>query len=1090
MSAGQTDEKSIFTAAIAMRTPAEREAYLEEACGPDPALRARICALLDARGIESDFLAEFSPTPETLVNDLEETPGTMIGRYRILDKIGEGGMAVVYSAEQREPVHRRVALKIIKLGMDTKQVIARFEAERQALAVMDHPNIAKVFDGGATTAGRPYFVMELVKGVSITEYCDVNGLDTRERLLLFVRVCGAVHHAHQKGIIHRDIKPSNVMVTLNDDEAIPKVIDFGIAKATNHQLTEKTLFTHCAQMIGTPEYMSPEQAQMSGLDVDTRTDIYSLGVLLYELLTGATPLDSEEFRRAGYGRIQELLRDTEPLRPSAKLNTLGDALRTVAERHRTDSNTLRRAIRGDLDWIVMKCLEKDRARRYETVHDLVADIQRHLRHEAVLAGSPGMAYRLRKFWQRRRHSILAAAAVMVFVAGTGVSAVAYRSSRRIQWAKAEALPEIVSLVERGDFLAAFSLAKRAERYIPADSSLIALWPRVCRNLSVDTIPAGASIFFRENSVNNPWQYLGRSPLENIRFPHGVYRWKIEKTGYEEHECVASYPRGTQLRKQGSLPADMVLVRPETFEVGAGASREAKTVEASPYLIDKYEVTNEQFKQFMDEAGYRNPVSWQGQVFSKDGRDLSWQEAVEEFRDRTGEAGPATWEHGDYPAGQGNHPVCGVSWHEAVAYAKFAGKSLPTIYHWEHAACLDHATVIVPFSNFGPGGTAPVGRYGGMGDTGLYDMAGNVKEWCWNATDDVGSQRYILGGAWGEQAHMFTMRDSQSPWNRSPVNGFRCVQYPQEGSPVADVFFHPVQQRPIGSPAVGGLLSEEAYEILKESFEYDRTALNASVEHTDEGSPHWRREKIVFDAAYGGERVIAYLFLPRTSKPPYQIVVYSPGADALQNRPFDGLPQADVTQFVIQNGRSLLYPVYKGTYDRPQRPPGDWTPPSVTRTPMAYRDWLIQIVKDLRRSIDYVETRTDIDADKMAYYGFSWGAAMGPVVLATEDRFKAGILLSGGLGAASTPQELNAAHYARRVTTPILMLNGAEDAFFPLKTSQIPLFELLGTPNEHKQHRLYPGGHILTGLFGEQIRADVVAWLDRYLGPVKRTSTSQ
>ena len=418
MSSGQRDEKSIFTAAMAIKAPAEREAYLDKACGPDPLLRARICALLDAGKGQSDFLAEFAPTPETLVNDLEETLGTMIDRYRILDKIGEGGMAVVYAAEQREPIHRKVALKIIKLGMDTKQVIARFEAERQALAVMDHPNIAKVFDGGATSAGRPYFVMELVKGVSITEYCDMNRLDTRERLLLCLRVCNAVHHAHQKGIIHRDIKPSNVMVTMNDGEAIPKVIDFGIAKATSQRLTEKTLFTHCAQMIGTPEYMSPEQAQMSGLDVDTRTDIYSLGVLLYELLTGATPLGSEELRRAGYGRIQELLRDTEPLRPSTKLNTLGETLRTVAEQRRTDAKALRRAIRGDLDWIVMKCLEKDRSWRYETVHDLVADIERHLRHEAVLAGSPGMAYRLHKFWQRRRHAILAAVAVMVFMAGT------------------------------------------------------------------------------------------------------------------------------------------------------------------------------------------------------------------------------------------------------------------------------------------------------------------------------------------------------------------------------------------------------------------------------------------------------------------------------------------------------------------------------------------------------------------------------------------------------------------------------------------------------------------------------------------------
>ena len=423
--------KEIFADALEKANAAERAAYLAQACANDAQLRQQVEALLQAHEKAGGFLEEpaIAPPGKTVVlsTPLTEKPGDRIGRYKLREKIGEGGCGVVYVAEQEEPVRRRVALKVIKLGMDTKAVIARFEAERQALAMMDHPNIAKVLDAGTTETGRPYFVMELVRGIRITDYCDQNKLSTPERLGLFMQVCHAVQHAHQKGIIHRDIKPSNILVTLHDGVPVPKVIDFGIAKATEGRLTDLTVYTELHQFIGTPAYMSPEQAEMSGLDIDTRSDIYSLGVLLYELLTGKTPFDPQELLQSGLDAMRRTIREQEPPRPSTRLSTMVVAdLTALAQRHGAEPPRLIHLIRGDLDWITMKALEKDRTRRYETANGLAQDLERHLKNETIIARPPSSAYRFQKLVQRNKLAFAAAGAVLAaLVIGLGVSIFLY-----------------------------------------------------------------------------------------------------------------------------------------------------------------------------------------------------------------------------------------------------------------------------------------------------------------------------------------------------------------------------------------------------------------------------------------------------------------------------------------------------------------------------------------------------------------------------------------------------------------------------------------------------------------------------------------
>jgi serine/threonine protein kinase/formylglycine-generating enzyme required for sulfatase activity/dienelactone hydrolase len=1076
--ASTVSERSIFLAVLEIDDPLQRSEYLDQACAGDPALRAQVEQLLKADQEPGRFMKRPAPGLLGTVDEpLTERPGTVIGPYKLLEQIGEGGFGIVFMAEQQHPVRRKVALKVLKPGMDTRQVVARFEAERQALALMEHPNIAHVFDGGETASGRPYFVMELVRGIPITDFCDQNQLPIRERLELYVTVCQAVQHAHMRGIIHRDLKPSNILVTLHDDKAVVKVIDFGIAKATGQQLTEKTLFTSFAQLIGTPLYMSPEQTHLSGLDVDTRSDIYSLGVLLYELLTGTTPFDKERLRTAAYEEILQIIREEEPARPSTRISTLGQAATIVSALRKSDPKRLAHLCRGELDWIVMKALEKDRNRRYESASAFAADVQRYLKDEPVQACRPSAWYRFRKFVRRHKLAV-ATTLAMIFLGSTvAVSTWEYRADKAQRWVRETAIPNIRRLVSENNYNAAFELAKQAEQAVPHDPTLAQLLPEFTSTWSVTTEPAGADLYVKPyDRPQADWLYVGRSPRE-VRLPREFYRWRITKEGFTPVEGFRLPMEGSiqfTLDPEGSLPPGMVRVSGNAYRESLYGLTDLRAPDLEDYLIDRFEVTNRQFKEFVDQGGYREPKYWNGPFAERSERDgqrheLSRADAMKRFQDQTGQPGPSPWRSGTYPPGEADYPVRGVSWHEAAAYAKFAGKSLPTLAHWIRASGHQHWASIYPLSNFGRSGPAPVGTFACLGPFGTSDMAGNVREWCWNEMFFSGSGiHFILGGAWDEPPYQFRLEDTASAFDRSPENGFRCVRYLSDKVPQA--VFQCITLQSDHDFQKETPVSDEVFQAYKNQFAYDKAPLNAHIEDREQSS--WSiHETITFDAAYGKERVIAHLYLPRQGWPPYQAVVYHPGGHFWSQADFPREnPPSDVA-FLVRGGRAVLWPVYKGCATR-------WVHVSGV---MADRDLLIQVHKDLGRCVDYLQQRSDIDREKLAYYGVSRGAGMGTIYLAVDERFKVGVLVCGGFPRAPQP-EVDPFNYVSRVHVPVLMLVGQNDSMMPLDSVQEPMHRLLGTPKEDKKLIPYNAhGH---NVHWDDAEKETLSWLDKYFGKVR------
>jgi formylglycine-generating enzyme required for sulfatase activity/dienelactone hydrolase len=648
-----------------------------------------------------------------------------------------------------------------------------------------------------------------------------------------------------------------------------------------------------------------------------------------------------------------------------------------------------------------------------------------------------------------------------------------RSER--EWARQEALPAVARLVDEGNWEGAFELAQKANNVIPDDSMLLRLWPQMSRFVDILSEPEGARVYRRSHD-DTSWRFLGTTPIDSVRHPFGYYfTFRLEKDGYVPTErsmnSGAISDTRFMLAAEGTTPAGMVLVEGGETSVGLPGLDHLKTEVLGDYFLDRFEVTNLQYKDFMDAGGYTKSEYWP-ETFVMRGQALSRPEAMALFKDKTGLTGPSTWEVGDFPEGQENHPVAGLSWYEASAYAAFAGKQLPTLYHWSRAAGTTWSSFIVPLSNFSGKGTSEAGAMEGVGPYGTYDMAGNVREWCLNASDT--GARLILGGGWNDATYSFTDGYAQDPFDRSPTNGIRLIKPLEEAADLSSA--SRMIEIPFRDFRAEKPVSDEIFAIYRNMYRYDRTELNATVEEVDDSDPDWVKERVAFDAAYGGERMMAYVFIPKNVSPPYQSVVYFPGSGAIHNRSSAGPgPELSAYDYIVKSGRAVVVPVYKGTFERGDELDSDYP----TETAF-YRDHVIMWAKDLSRSLDYLETRPEFDPEKIGYYGVSWGGALGGIMPAVETRIKVVVLYVAGLLFQRALPEADAINYVSRITQPVLMLNGKYDHFFPVETSQKPMFELLGSPPDMKRQVIYESGHFVPR---DQLIRETLAWLDQHLGPV-------
>lgn len=980
--------------------------------------------------------------------------GSTVSHYRIVDELGQGGMGIVYKAEDLR-LDRTVALKFLPRDM-TRDPVAktRFVHEAKAASALDHPNICTVYEIGDTDDGQMYIAMAYYDGQSLRDLIDETPVSIQTGLDFAVQLANGLTKAHEAEIVHRDIKPANVMVTM---DGVVKIVDFGLAK-----VAEQTHVTQEGSTIGTAAYMSPEQAR--GEDVDARSDQWSLGAVMFEMFAGRRAFKGDYSQAIIYSILNEdppRVRDLNPEIPP------------------------------ELDRVIMRALEKEPSSRFESVNELASELQVLLdRERGIAAGGVDLRSILRL--ARSPRVLVPAVIVVVALIAGGV----WYSGRQaaVRHAREVILPRIDTLMETSwsDFIDVYRLAEEAEQVIPNDPHLVEIIAQSTRAIDVTTDPPGAEV--RVKPYANPdeeWRFLGVTPLEDVRLPVGVLRWKLEKEGYEtvlaaettwdvdvfQDDIIIGNDFHRTLDRAGSLSEGMVRVAGMQLPDGTSIG---------DFFIDRTEVTNARFKEFIDAGGYRTHEYWQ-HSFTRDGEVLDWDEAMAEFVDQTGRPGPSTWQAGSYAEGQAEWPVSGVSWYEAAAFAVWAGKSLPTSTHWGRARGegtplinvpqLGGFATFAPFSNFGRTGPVQVASLPGYMVSGAYDMAGNVREWCWNETP---RGRLVRGGAWSDNTYASGGLRQAPAFDRSERNGFRLALVP-DAEQLPEGLFGPL---PLSQPADFSSVapvSDEVFAAYRAQFDYDPTPLRSEVESTDDSGQGWTHERVSFDAAYGNERVIAHLFLPQNAAPPYQTVVYFPGSASVVQTSSEHIEQYYefplFLSFLVKNGRAVVYPVFKGTFERHEP---RYRPLHMGNESIAYTEYVVQLVKDFKRSVDYLESRDDIDPSRIAYYGMSWGGVFGGIVPAVEDRVRTTILTGAILHGRGRP-EVNQVSYLPRITMPVLMLGGEYDTISSVESSQRPMFQLLGTPDGQKELKLYPTDHVPP--VNDFVR-ETLDWLDRYLGPVE------
>jgi formylglycine-generating enzyme required for sulfatase activity/predicted esterase len=788
--------------------------------------------------------------------------------------------------------------------------------------------------------------------------------------------------------------------------------------------------------------------------------VWAVGVVLYQMLAGRRPFEGKD----DLAVVSSILDETPP-----------------------PIGTLRPGLPDQLQRIVACALDKNLTNRYSSGTELLAALTAC--HAEIARGRLAPA----TISQLVRRPLVAVSTVVVLAAVIVPAALAYRRASYARWARDEGIPQIMQLVAKDDYAGAFALAKEVDRQSPNDPLLANLWPQFSVPGSIITAPDGADVYVQPYAADDDrWEHLGRTPLRGVRLPRAVLKFRVEKNGFEPQTLAARNPSSLLQNSTNRLAkaitisllpkgttSEMAPVPGGAFPVALSGFSTDALVALDRFTIDRFEVSNKAFKQFVDSGGYSKRDAWNELTFVMDGRDIEWSDAIRRFHDSSDKPGPAAWEVGQYPIGQDDYPVGGVSWYEAVAYCRSVGKTLPTLFHWTRAALAPDemfaplAPSIILASNYSLKGPVRVGSARGVGPYGTYDMGGNVREWAWNESE--GGRRWILGGAWHDPDWMLIQRNSLPPFDRSATNGFRCARYTAADLPAQLTARVQIVTRDARSAKA---VSDEVYEVFKRQFSYVKSALNERTESTDTTNKDWTKLRISFDAGRDNARVPVVLYLPRNVGPPYQIVLVFPGLSAFVGSASSENLQPQLLDFIVKSGRAMVQPIYKGSYER-------WDTflnlqgEDAMRT---LRARMLEWREEVGRTLDLMAGRTDIDMQRVAYVGVSFGASMPLPILALEDRFKTAVLLAPGFPYRTVPPEADAVNYVSHVTMPVLMIGGRQDYVLPLEEAQKPLYERLGTPVEHKRHVIFDAGHVGDYPRGQTVR-EVLAWLDRYLGPV-------